>query len=187
VITNGKTNLTAYNNHNYQPGAGWLKRLFWFYVSALIFKTSIFPSSSLKVFLLRLFGAKIGKKVVIRHRLNIKSPWLLKIGNFSWIGEEVWIDNHVPIKIGANVCLSQGTMLLTGNHNYSKSAFDLITAEITLADGVWIGAKAMICPNVFADEHAVLTAGSIATKNMEAYFVYQGNPAAKIRKRTITD
>ncbi|MEX8548205.1 MAG: WcaF family extracellular polysaccharide biosynthesis acetyltransferase [Mucilaginibacter sp.] len=181
----GKTNLAAYNNHHYHPGAGWLKRTLWFYVSALIFKTSLFPSSSFKVFLLRLFGAKLGQGLVLRHRLNIKYPWFLVVGDYSWIGEGVWIDNLVPVKIGANVCLSQGVMLQTGNHDFSKQNFDLITGEIVLENGVWIGAKAIVCPNVCAEEHAVLTAGSIASKNLEAYFVYQGNPAVKVKKREI--
>lgn len=183
----GKTNLAAYQNHNYQPGAGWLKRILWFYVSVLIFKNSFFPFSNLKVFLLRIFGAEIGKNVVLRHRLNIKYPWFLTVGDLTWIGEEVWIDNLVPIKIGSQVCLSQGAMLLTGNHNYSKQTFDLIIGEIVLENGVWIGAKAIVCPEVIAAEHSVLTAGSVATKNMEAYFVYQGNPAVKVRQRQIED
>jgi len=185
ALMNGRTNLAAYNSNNYHHGANWLKRILWFYVSALIFKTSLFPSSATKVFLLKLFGAKLGKGIVLRHRLNIKSPWFLTIGNYSWIGEGVWIDNLVPVKIGAHVCLSQGAMLQTGNHDFSKKSFDLITAGIVLEDGVWIGAKALVCPNVTAAGHAVLTAGSIATKNMEAYFVYQGNPAVKVKKREI--
>ncbi len=183
----GKTNLAAYNSTNYDPGAGWLKRILWFYISALFFKTSLFPSSALKVFLLKLFGAKMGKGIVVRHRLNIKSPWFLIVRDHSWIGEGVWIDNLVPVKIGAQVCLSQGSTLLTGNHDYSKETFDLITRGIVLEDGVWIGAKAIVCPGVFAAQHAVLTTGSIATKNLEAYFVYQGNPAVKLREREILD
>lgn len=181
-----KTNLTQYNNHNYHPGVGWLKRILWFYINALVFKSSWFPSSAFKVFLLKIFGAEIGKNVVLRHQLNIKYPWFLTIGNDTWIGEQVWIDNLVPVKIGSHVCLSQGAMLLTGNHDYSKSTFDLIVGEIVLQDGVWIGAKSIVCPTVVAGEHSVLTAGSTATKNMEAYFVYQGNPAVKVRKREIT-
>lgn len=181
-----KTDLSAYNNQHYRPGAGWLKRILWFYVSALVFKTSLFPSSALKVFMLKLFGATVGKRVVIRHCLNIKYPWFLTVGDFSWIAEEVWIDNLVPVKIGSHVCLSQGAMLLTGNHHYSRQTFDLITGEINLGDGVWIGTKSMVCPGVSAEEHAVLTAGSIATKNMDAYCIYQGNPAVQIRQREIT-
>lgn len=180
-----KTNLQQYNQQNYDPGSGWLKRIIWFYINAFIFKSSFFPSSALKVFLLRLFGARIGKNVVIRHQVNIKYPWFLKVGNNTWIGEKVWIDNLVSIKIGANVCLSQGAMLLTGNHDYTKSTFDLIKGKIVLKDGVWIGAKAVVCPNIIAEEHSVLSAGSIATKNLEAYFIYQGNPAIKIRERAI--
>ncbi len=181
----GKTTLQHYNNTGYHPGAGWLKRILWFYVSAIFFKTSFFPSSGLKVFLLKTFGTKVGKNTVIRHQINIKYPWLLSIGNDTWIGEQVWIDNLVDVSIGSNVCLSQGAMLLTGNHDYTRSTFDLIVGKIVLHDGVWIGAKATVCPNIIAEEHSVLTAGSIATKNMEAYFVYQGNPAVKVKKREI--
>ncbi|RYY06043.1 MAG: colanic acid biosynthesis acetyltransferase WcaF [Sphingobacteriaceae bacterium] len=184
---NKKTCLKHYNNQQYYPGAGWFKRILWFYVNTLIFKPSVFPSSNLKVFLLRIFGAKIGKNVVIRHQVNIKYPWFLSVEDDSWIGEKVWIDNLVSVQIGSNVCLSQGCMLLTGNHDYTTTTFNLITGEIVLKDGVWIGAKAIVCPNVIAQEHSVLTAGSIATKNMEAYFIYQGNPAVKIRKREIVD
>lgn len=183
----GKTTLQHYNNKQYHAGAGWLKKILWFYISAVFFQTSFFPSSNLKIFLLKIFGAKVGKNTVIRHHVNIKYPWHLSVGNDTWIGEQVWIDNLVPVKIGSNVCLSQGAMLLTGNHDYTEPTFDLITGEIVLKDGVWIGAKAIVCPNVVAEEHSVLTAGSIATKNLEAYFIYQGNPAVKVRKREIVD
>ncbi|MDB5013236.1 MAG: putative colanic acid biosynthesis acetyltransferase WcaF [Daejeonella sp.] len=76
-------------------------------------------------------------------------------------------------------------MLLTGNHNYKKTTFDLITSPIIVEDGVWIGAKAVVCPGVTAFSHAVLTVGSIATKNMACYSIYSGNPAAKIKDRVI--
>lgn len=183
----GKTNLQQYNNNIYYPGASYLQRILWFCINAFIFKSSLLPSSILKVFILRLFGAKVGNNVIIRHQVNIKYPWFLSIGNDTWIGEQVWIDNLVSVTIGSNVCLSQGAMLLTGNHDYSKSTFDLITGEIVLKNGVWIGAKAIVCPNVCIEEHSVLTAGSIGNKNMEAYGIYQGNPALRVRDRTIND
>ena len=103
------------------------------------------------------------------------------------IGEHVWIDNLVPVSLGANCCISQGAMLLTGNHNYKKSTFDLITGEIHLEDGVWIGAKAVVCPGVICRSHSLLTVGSVATSSLEAYCIYQGNPAQKIRDRRITE
>ena len=134
---------------------------------------------------MRLFGAKIGKGVVIKPSVNIKYPWFLEIGDHAWIGEKVWIDNLVPVKIGPNVCISQGAMLLTGNHNYKKETFDLITGEIILEEGAWIGAKAVVTPGVTCKEHSVLAVSSVAVEDLEPYTVYQGNPAKPIRKRTI--
>ncbi|GAA3975226.1 WcaF family extracellular polysaccharide biosynthesis acetyltransferase [Mucilaginibacter dorajii] len=180
-----KTDLSSYNNHPFHPGGNVIKRLVWFYVNALFFKTSLIPSSGFKVFLLRMFGARIGKNVTIKPCVNIKYPWFLQIGDETWIGENVWIDCLVKITIGANVCLSQGTVLLTGSHNYKKTSFDLITKSIILEDGVWIGAGAMINLGVTAGSHSVLTSGSIATKNLLPYSVYQGNPAIKVREREI--
>lgn len=181
-----KTNLSTYNNHPYYPGGNVLKRLLWFYVNAVFFKTSFIPSSGFKVFLLRLFGARIGKKVTIKPCVNIKYPWFLQIGDHTWVGENVWIDSLVMITIGANVCLSQGAILLTGSHNYKTASFNLITKSVILEDGVWIGAGAMVNLGITAGSHTMLTAGSIATKNMEPYSIYQGNPAVKIRDREIS-
>jgi len=181
-----QTDLSAYNNHPYHPGGNFLKRLLWLFVNAVIFKTSLLPVSGFKVFLLRLFGARIGKNVTIKPCVNIKYPWFLTIGDQTWIGEKVWIDNLVMVTIGSNACLSQGAILLTGSHNYKKPAFDLITGSIILEDGVWIGAYAIVNHGITIGSHAVLTAGSVATKNLEAYSIYQGNPAVKVRNRMIT-
>ena len=137
------------------------------------------------MFLLCLFGAAIGKRVTIKPGVNVKYPWHLTVGNQTWIGENVWIDCLVPVTIGSNVCLSQGAVLLTGSHNYKKHTFDLITAGFVLEDGVWIGACAIVNPGVTAFSHSVLTSGSVANKNLEAYPVYQGNPAIKTRSRVI--
>lgn len=181
-----QTDLFSYNNAPYQPGGSAVKRVLWFYVNALVFKSGLFPFYGLKNFLLRLFGAKIGKEVEIKPCVNIKYPWWLTIGNEVWIGENVWIDCLVPTTIGNNVCISQGAILLTGSHDYKKMSFDLITKSLVLEDGVWIGAGAIINCGVTIASHAVLTSGSVATSNLEAYSVYQGNPAIKIRDRVIS-
>jgi putative colanic acid biosynthesis acetyltransferase WcaF len=135
--------------------------------------------------LLRIFGAEIGKRVVIKPRVNIKYPWNISIGENAWIGERVWLDSLDKINIGANACISQGAMLICGNHNYKKLTFDLIVKEINLQDGVWIGAGAVVCSGVTCKSHSVLTSGSVATDNLEAYSIYQGNPAVKIKERII--
>ena len=180
-----QTDLSTYNNYPFNPGGNAFKRLLWLYVNALVFKTSILPISGFKVFLLRLFGAKIGKNVTIKPCVNIKYPWFLTVGDETWIGENVWIDSLVMITIGSNVCLSQGAVLLTGSHNYKKTTFDLITGNVVLEDGAWIGALAVVNQGIIVGSHAVLTTGSVATKNLEPYSVYQGNPAVKIRPRIV--
>ncbi len=181
-----KTNLSNYNNDWYDPGAGFVKRTLWYFTSAIIFKSSFFPIGGLKRFLLKSFGAKVGTGLIIKPSVNIKSPWLLEIGDHCWIGENVWIDNLTTVKIGNNVCLSQGAMLLTGNHNYKKVSFDLIVKPISLEDGVWIGAKAMVTPGVNCKSHSVLAACSVATMDLDSYSIYQGNPAKKTKERIIT-
>jgi putative colanic acid biosynthesis acetyltransferase WcaF len=182
-----KTDLSAYNNTPYHPGGGMLKQILWYYVNAIFFKSSMFPVYGFKNALLRLFGARLGKGVEIKPCVNIKYPWLLSIGNYVWIGENVWIDNLVMVTVGNNVCISQGALLLTGSHNYKRQAFNLITGSIHIEDGVWIGAKSIVNQGVTVSSHAVLTSGSVATKNLDPYSIYQGNPALKIRDRAIDE
>jgi putative colanic acid biosynthesis acetyltransferase WcaF len=180
-----KTNLAAYDNSWFNAGAGKLKIFLWYIVNALFFINPLNPSSKLKIFLLRLFGAQVGTGVVIKPSVNIKYPWKLSVGNFTWIGEKVWIDNLELVSIADNCCLSQGCMLLTGNHNYRKSTFDLIALPITLESGSWIGAFAIVCPGVTVKSHAVLSVNSVASATLDSYSVYKGNPAVIIKEREI--
>lgn len=180
-----KTDLSSFENTWYKPGRNILIMAIWFFVNALIFRNPLLPFSRFKVTILRFFGANIGKGVVLKPAINIKYPWRLKIGNHVWIGENVWIDNLADVVIADHVCISQGAMLLTGNHNYKKPTFDLIIGGITLEEGVWIGAQTVVCPGVKASSHALLTAGSVATSNLETYSIYSGNPAQKIRERKL--
>lgn len=177
--------LVNYAPHQYDPGGGALKRVCWYVINALLFHSWLLPSSRMKASLLRIFGAKVGLGVVIKPRVNIKHPWRLSIGDHVWIGEGVWIDNLVKVEIGANVCVSQGALLLTGSHDYSDVAFRLILGEIYLEDGVWIAANVVVCPGVRCGQNAVITVGSVLRKNAEAGGVYAGNPAAKVRQRAI--
>ncbi len=176
--------LSRYNNCKYRPG-GFLKIVCWYFVNLFFLNTFLPFPSFFKAALLRLFGAKIGVSVVIKPFVNIKYPWFLEIGDHCWIGEGVWIDNLILVKIGNNVVLSQGSYLLTGNHDYKKVTFDLILGKVILEDGVWIGAKSIVCPGVICKSHSVLAVGSIATINLEPYMIYQGNPARAKHKRII--
>lgn len=180
------TDLSKYDNSWYHPGGSAFRRVCWYFINQLIFTHGFLPFSSLKVGLLRLFGAKVGIGVTIKPSVNIKYPWMLEIGNYVWIGENVWIDNLTQVKIGNNVCLSQGAMLLTGNHNYSKQTFDLMVSNITLEDGVWIGAGAMVCPGVTCHSHSVLSVRAVAVSDLEPFGIYRGNPAQRVKTRSIS-
>lgn len=178
-----KVDLSRFNNDWYSSGASIFKRVIWFVFNAVFFLNPLNPFSGFKVFLLRVFGCKIGRKLVIKPNVNIKYPWRLTIGDNVWIGEGVWIDNLAQVDIGNNTSISQGALLLTGNHNYKKIEFDLIIGEIKLEDGVWIGAKSTVCPGVTCKSHSILAVGSVATSDLESYSVYQGIPAEKKRAR----
>ena len=157
----------------------------WILIKALFVQCNWNPSSHLRILLLRLFGAKIGSGVMIKPGVNIKYPWHLSVGDNVWIGENVWIDNLTRVSIGNHVCISQGAYLLTGNHDFKKNTFDLIVKPVTIEAGVWIGAKAIVCPGVTCRSHAVLTAGAVATKDLEDYMIYSGSPAQAVKQRVI--
>jgi putative colanic acid biosynthesis acetyltransferase WcaF len=184
------TQLNKVNNAAYRTniiiGASEIKQALWYFTNIFFFKNPINISSKSKVFLLRIFGATIGNGVVIKPSVNIKYPWKLKIGDHSWIGEQVWIDNLANVSIGDNVCLSQGALLLCGNHNYKKETFDLILGEIILEDGVWIGARSVVCSGITCASHSVLCVSSTASSNLESYTIYRGNPAIAIKTRNIS-
>lgn len=179
-----KTDLSKYDNSRFQPGKKIVRGL-WYFISVIFFITHFFPFSFLKVWLLKLFGARIGRNVVIKPGVNIKYPWNLVIGDYSWIGEDVWIDNLSSVSIGNNACISQGAMLLCGNHNYKKNTFDLVTKPIIMEEGAWVGAKSTVCPGVTLKSHSILSVGSVANRDLDPYSIYKGNPAVKIKERKI--
>ncbi|MDZ7936097.1 MAG: WcaF family extracellular polysaccharide biosynthesis acetyltransferase [Emticicia sp.] len=184
-----KTDLSKYNNDWYKQSdltRNFFISVIWYISNAIFINSYLLIPTSIKVFILRLFGAKIGRNITMKPNINIKAPWNLEIGNNVWIGEETWIDNLGKVEIRDNVCLSQGSMLLSGNHDFKTETFDLIIKDIILEEGVWIGAKSVVCGGVTCHSHAVLSVNSVATKSLIAYGIYQGNPAQLIRQREIT-
>ena len=176
--------LDQFDNAHYHPGA-WPKRVLWYVVSLVVFESGLPWPSPLKRFWLRALGAKLGKGIVLKPRLRIKYPWNLTIGDHSWIGEGVWIDNLDHVHIGHHCCVSQGAYLLCGNHDYTRPTFDLITRPIILEDGSWAGAKSILGPGAVLGKEAVLSAGSVGLGALAAGKVHQGNPAQPIRDRVV--
>ncbi|HWV65712.1 WcaF family extracellular polysaccharide biosynthesis acetyltransferase [Chitinophaga sp.] len=178
------TNLAAFNTGNYYAGPKW-KVLLWYFCNYYIFNSAFPWPYSLKGRLLKLFGARIGKGFVIKTKVRIKYPWLLTVGDHCWIGESVWIDNLAPVTLGNHVCLSQGALLLTGNHDYKRADFPYRLGPINIDNGAWIGAMAVVCAGVTCGSHAVLTVNSVASKDLQPWLIYSGNPAMAVRKREI--
>jgi putative colanic acid biosynthesis acetyltransferase WcaF len=175
--------LANYDNRTYDPQRGLWMQAAWFFFGLPLLRCRILPFSGVRTWVLRLFGAKIGTGVVIRPGVRVKYPWLLSIGDHSWLGEDCWIDNLVLVTIGSNACLSQGCYLCTGNHNWADVGFTLITKPITVCDGAWVGARALVAPGLTVGECAILTAGSVGKKDIPPYEIHDGNPAHFVKKR----
>lgn len=177
--------LSTFTNRQYQPGRGWFARLMWYAVSLLVFESGWVPVSGVKVRILRWFGGQVGRGVVIKPHVRIKYPWRLSVGDHCWIGQQAWIDNLDDVRFGNHVCVSQGVYLCTGSHDHRRSTFDLITRPITLEDGVWLGARALVLPGVHIGSHAVVAAGAVVTKDVPAAAMMAGSPARVTGQRTI--
>ncbi len=174
--------LSEYSSHNFSRGRSRFIEALWIVIQALLISSWI-PGSWHRCFLLWLFGAQIGHGVIIKPGVKVKFPWKLKIGAFSWIGEQVWIDNLADVYIGSNCCISQGAYLCTGSHDWSKDTFDLRILPITISESVWVCAFSKIAPGVHVGARAVLKMGSTAYYDLEADGIYQGCPAGLIGRR----
>ncbi len=159
--------------------------LLWILIGAPILASRVMLSASVRSAILRLFGAKIGKQMYMKPGVRVKFPWYLTVGDYCWIGEDVWIDNLAPVSIGSHVCVSQGAYLCTGNHDWSKPNLKLFTRPITLERGCWVGARTLVGPGVTVKEGAILTAGGVATKDLQAFGIYSGNPAVFVKRRVV--
>lgn len=135
--------LSGFTGHGYDKGRGPIWQAAWFFVSGLIVVRWWCPPA-LRIVILRAFGADIGRKVLIRHRVRIHWPWKLTVGDNSWIGEEAWILNLEQVTIGRDVCISQGVLLCTGSHDRLSPTFEFDNAPIVVEDGAWVAARATV-------------------------------------------
>ena len=102
----------------------------WMLVNAIVFLNPLVSAYSFKAWVLRLFGAEIGEGVVIKPSVNIKYPWFLKIGEYSWIGERAWLDSSSPLIIGRHAVISQGSYLCCGTHDWQDPGMGSVQAPI---------------------------------------------------------
>lgn len=164
-------------------GRGKFVEMLWYMVKCGFFLSPLPWPRRLKCGLLRLFGAKVGVGVVIKPRVNIHFPWKLELGDHVWLGEEVFILNFEPVKIGSHGCVSQRAFLCAGNHDYRDPAFSYRNAPITVGRGAWIGAQTFVGPGVEIGEETVVAAGSTVTRTLPPNRIFRGNPATDCGQR----
>lgn len=180
-----EVNLCQYNQDTYDRGrSGWFIILWWI-IQGTIFRFSIHNMYGFRNFLLKLFGAKLGKDVRIRSSAKFYYPWKIEIGDNSWIGDEVMLYSLDYITIGKNCIVSQQSYLCTGSHNISSSSFKLITKPITIEDYCWIAVDVFIGQGVTIKEGSVIAARSSIYKDNEPWKVFRGNPAKYLKDRVI--
>jgi len=157
----------------------------WWIVQASLFKLSPQVMYGWRRFLLRCFGAEIGKGVIIRPSAQITYPWKVKIGDYSWIGDEVVLYSLGDIIIGNNTVISQKSYICTGTHDYTKADFPILGKKIIIGDECWLATDVFVSPGVTIDNGAVIGARSTVIKDLESNSVYVGSPVRFIKKRKI--
>jgi putative colanic acid biosynthesis acetyltransferase WcaF len=162
--------------------AAWIEAI-WYVTKCVFFLSAIPWPCRFKCWVLRLFGARIGRNVYLKPRINIHFPWKLSIGEHSWIGEEVSILNLEPVAIGNHCCISQRAFLCTGNHDYETIEMAYRNASIILKDGVWVGAQVFVGPGVKISEDCVVAACSMVNQSLPAGMVCSGNPCRTVKAR----
>jgi len=181
-----KVNLTKYNNKLTKGNQ--LKRLLWSTTWFLLARQ--FPRSSVmkwKLFLLRLFGAKIHKTANVYSTVKIYAPWNLEMHEYSCLAPEVDCYNVDKIVIGAHSTISQKSYLCSASHDVTKSDIPLITAPIIIKDQVWIGANVFLGMGVTINTGAVIGATASVYKDIEAWTIVGGNPAKFIKPRVLDE
>ena len=168
--------------NDFRARPAWYVQLWWL-VQRLLFKTSPQFMYGWRRFLLRLFGAKIGKGVILRPRMHTQFPWKLSIGDHSWIGDEVVLYSLGEIEIGTNVVISQRSYICTGSHDYEDESFPIYAQKITIQDECWLATDVYIAPGVTIGRGTVIGARSSVFKDLAPGIIAIGTPAKKIKDR----
>lgn len=149
----------------------------------IAFRFSPRPCFGLRRFILRLFGASVGKNVNIYSSALIYYPWNLEIDDDSSIGEWALVYNLGPVRIGRRATISQRVHLCAGTHDYTNPTMPLMKPPITVGDDVWVCADAFVGPEVTVEANAIVAAGSVVVKNVSFGSIVGGNPAKFIKQR----
>jgi putative colanic acid biosynthesis acetyltransferase WcaF len=160
-----------------------IRRLIWNTCRATLYRMSPTPLHSWRSFLLRLFGATMGKNCHFYPGSKVWAPWNLICADQVTAGNGTEIYNPAPITLGSHAILSQDAYVCAATHDYDDPAFPLIAYAMNIGAYAWVCARASVAPGVNVGEGAVLGLGSVATRNLDAWTVYAGTPAVKVKER----
>lgn len=157
--------LAEFDGAGYDKGRSYLVQALWLTVSGAIVRRWWCPNT-LRIRILRLFGARIGARTLVRHNVKIHWPWKLSIGDDCWIGEDTWILNLEPVSVGDNTCISQAVLLCTGSHDRRSGSFAFDNAPITVGSGVWIATRATVLRGVHIGDRALVGATALVRSDV---------------------
>lgn len=155
----------------------------WWIINATLFSWSPQMLYGWRRFLLRSFGAKIGKNVLIRSSVKVTYPWKVEIGDYSWIGDECVLYSLGIIKIGKNVAVAHKVYFNTGGHDYQKVTFDIFAKPVIVEDECWLTNDVYLAPGVVIGKGTIVGARSSVLKSLPAGKVCVGSPAKPIKDR----
>ena len=173
---------------NYKNHLSFRNKLYRFLFRCVFAVARIFPGKSgnlLSIFILRIFGAQIGKGCIVYPSATIWSPKNLILGNYCVIGPKANIYSVDKVVLGNGVQISQEANLVTASHNYTSKSHELITGPIIIGNNSWVAQKASVLMNVTVGSNCVIAFGSIVTKSVDSNWVLGGIPAKKIKRRIL--
>lgn len=165
----------------FERGQPWRSTLWG--VGAILFRWSPAPAHAWRRWILRRFGATIGRRVEIDPTVRISRPWNLSIGDRTRVAHEAILDSIGPIRVGADTMISQYANLCAGDHDYRDARMDVLPAPISIGDRVWIAADAFVGPNTSIGDGALVAARSSAFGRIPAEQVCLGEPARPRKRR----
>jgi putative colanic acid biosynthesis acetyltransferase WcaF len=160
-----------------------MRRILWAGVEATLFRMSFHTMNGWRSLLLRCFGAKVGRRCIIRRTVRVYYPWQLTIGDMVIVGDQAEIYCLGRVTIGDQAMVSQQAYLCAGTHDYTRPDLPLVTLPIAIGKQAWVCARAFVGPGVVVGEGAVVAAGAVVVKDVAPWMIVGGNPAREIKRR----
>lgn len=177
--------LRQYDQSWYDPGRPRWMILLWWLVQAIAFPITLHSHNASRRALLKLFGAKVGKGVIIRPTARFTYPWNVEIGDYSWVGDDVVFYSLDKIRVGCHCVISQESYLCTGSHDTSDPAFGLVIGPITIENGVWVATDCFVGLGVRIGANTLVGARSGVFSDLPPQHICLGTPCRPKQMRTV--